>query len=67
MKCEVIWNGKSFEFNDYDRAIKHAKSATYKEEKFDTALIIKRSNDGVELEGLRWIIFDMYELVNLNV
>ena len=67
MKDEVIWHGKSFEFDDYEEAIEHAKIITLKEDKFDTALIFTRSKDGVKIQGLRWIIFETYELVNLTV
>lgn len=67
MKYEVIWHGKSFEFDDYGESIEYAKTMTFEEEKFDTALIFIRSEDGVKIQGLRWIIFGMYELVNLNV
>ena len=67
MKYEVIWHGKSFEFDDYGEAIEYAKTMTFEEEKFDTALILKRSENDVKIQGIRWIIFDMYELVNLTV
>ena len=67
MKYEVIWHGKSFEFDDYDEAIEYARTMTFEEEKFDTALIIKRSEDCVKVQGVRWIIFGMYELVNLTI
>ena len=67
MKYEVIWHGKSFEFDDYGEAIEHAKTMTFEEEKFDTALIFTRSEDEVKIQCLRWIIFGMYELVNLTI
>ena len=67
MKYEVIWHGKSFEFDEYNEALDFAKTMTFEEEKFDTALIFTRSEDDVKIQGLRWIIFGMYELVNLTV
>lgn len=67
MHYEVIWHGKSSEFDDYAEALEYAKTMTFEEEKFDTALIIISSEDGVKLQGVRWIIFGMYELVNLKI
>lgn len=67
MKYEVIWHGKSFEFEDYVEALEYAKNMTFEEEKFDTALIFTRSDEGVKIQGIRWIIFGMYELVNLTL
>ena len=67
MKYEVIWHGKSFEFSDYYEALDFAKIMTFEEEKFYTALILKRSEDDVKIQGIRWILFDMYELVNLTI
>lgn len=67
MKYEVIWHGKSFEFDDYGEAIEYAKTMILEEEKYDTALIITRSEDVVKIQGLRWIIFGMYEIVNLTI
>lgn len=67
MNYELIWHGKSFEFEDYDEAVAFAETMTCEEKKYDTALIITRSEDGVKIQGLRWIIFGMYELVNLTI
>ena len=67
MKYEVIWHGKSFEFDDYDEAIEYARTMTFEEEKFDTALIIKRSEECIKIQAFRWIIFGMYEFVNLTI
>ena len=67
MKYEVIWNGKSFEFDNYDEALEYARIMTLEEEKFDTALIFKRSEDGVKIQGVRWICLGLYELVNLTI
>lgn len=64
---EVIWHGKSFEFEDYDEALEFSKTMTFEEKEYDTALIITRPEDGVKIQGLRWIIFGMYELVNLTI
>lgn len=67
MKYEVVWHGKSFEFDDYCEAIECAKEMTFEEEKFDTALMFIRSEDEVKIQGIRWIIFGMYEIVNIII
>lgn len=67
MKYEVICRGKSCKFDNFDEALQYAKMITFEEEKFDTALIIERSDSDVKIQGLRWIIFNMYEVVNLTI
>ena len=67
MKYEVIWHGKYFEFDDYGEALEYAKTMTIEEEKYDTALIFIRSEGDIKIQAVRWIIFGMYELVNLSV
>ena len=67
MEYEVIWHGTSRKFDNFDEALHHAKMVTFEEEKFDAALIIKRTDLSVKIQGLRWIIFGMYELVNLTI
>ena len=67
MKYEVIWQGRYCEFDDYNEALEYAKTITFKEEKYDTALILSKNKKGVKIQGLRWIIFGMYELVNLTI
>ena len=67
MKYEVIWQSKSFEFDNYYEALEYAKVMTLEEEKFDTALIFTRSKDCVKIQGVRWICLNLYELVNLTI
>lgn len=67
MKYEVIWHGKYFEFDDFGEALEYAKKMTFEEEKYDTALIFTRSESDIKIQAVRWIIFGMYELVNLSV
>ena len=67
MKYEIIWNGTVRACDDYDEAIECAKMLTLEEEKYYTALILMRSEDTVKLQAVRWIIFGMYELVNLTI
>ena len=64
----IYWRGTESEFSKFDDAVAWAKDCTREEEKFDTALIINRKYvDNVKMYTLRWIIFDMFELVRVQI
>lgn len=71
----VIWNKNEFVFNKFEEVVNKCEELTYGEEKHDTALIITRYEyfgdfPDVKIsrvQGFRWIVDGVFELVNLNV